>query len=193
MIRIEKLETYIFNSLFHYIIKVPNGSHIAPHNDEFFKSMDNYCGYHNFSPYITEIVSENQFTMKGEFLVNDYKGDIYNDNYRVVTDSGDYLSELSFDENHVSITTTINVSREVKGTELDTPNIRDNFFTCLSGNGSSGTIIYTEHFIPIANRTRLLHYSDEYDNFEIFELPDNWQISDGISYDSTYKVKVFDE
>lgn len=100
---------------------------------------------------------------------------------------------MEFSQNCVSMTTTVNVSRKIEGIDLDGKNDRDAFFTCLSGNGSAGSVTYTEHFVKIANGTRLLHYSEEYEAFEVFDLPNNWFIENGIAKETVGYPKVFDD
>ena len=186
-------KSYFYNSLFHDIIRYPCGSNIAPHNDDYPHHMGAYGGDTYLSVNGIEVLPDGNFSIKGNFKTNDTKGIKYRDGkYCIVTDSGDFSSELSFDESQVSMTTTVNVSRTVEGTDLDGQNHRDNFFTCLSDEDSNGTVTYTEHFVKIANGTRLLHYSDEYEYFEIFELSDNWGIEDGLSQETTGYSKVFD-
>lgn len=190
----DNLKSYFYNSLFHDIIRHPDGANIAPHNDDYPHNMGIYGGDTYLSVKSTEELSEDKLTFKGEFKTNDKKGRInITEDYCIVTDSGDFTSELSLDENQVSMTTTVNVSRTVEGNDLDGQNHRDNFFTCLSDEDSNGTVTYTEHFVKIANGTRLLHYSDEYDYFEIFDLPNNWLIENGLSLETINYPKVFDD
>lgn len=192
--RTDKLKSYFEHSLFHDIIRYPEGSNIAPHNDDYPHNMGIYGGDTYLSVKSTEELSEDKLIFKGEFQTNDKKGKKnITDDYCIVTDSGDFTSELSLDENQVSMTTTVNVSRTVEGIDLDGQNHRDNFFTCLSDEDSNGTVTYTEHFVKIANGTRLLHYSDEYDYFEIFDLPNNWLIENGLSLETIGYPKVFDD
>lgn len=190
--RTDNLKSYFYNSLFHDIIRYPEGANIAPHNDDYPHYMGSYGGDTYLSPNSIEMLPEDKLSIKGEFKLNDTKG-YYNEKHCVVTDSGDFTSELSFSQNSVSITTTANVSRKVVGTDLDGQNHRDAFFTCLSESGSKGTVACTERFVKIANGTRLLHYSEEFDAFEIFELPNNWFIENGLSNETTGYPKVFDD
>lgn len=192
--RTNALKSYFFNSLFHDIIRYPEGANIAPHNDDYPHYMGCYGGDTYLAPNVIEVLPEDKLLVKGEFKLNDTKGNKdYTEKYCVVTDSGDFTSELSFEQSGVTITTTTNVSREVVGTDLDGQNHRDAFFTCLSINGSQGTITCTEHFVKIANGCRLLHYSEEFDSFEIFELPNNWFIENGLTDETTGYPKVFDD
>ena len=192
--RNDRLKSYFEHSLFHDIIRHPDGSNIAPHNDEYPHYMGIYGGSTCLSINSIEQLQEFKYTFKGEFTTKDRKGIIDSREPNcIVTDSGDFTSELSLDENQVSMTTTVNVSRTVEGTDLDGQNRRDNFFTCLSDEDSNGTVTYTEHFVKIANGTRLLHYSDEYDYFEIFDLPNNWLIENGLSLETIGYPKVFDD
>lgn len=192
--RTDILKSYFEHSLFHDIIRSPEGANIAPHNDDYPLNMGIYGGDTYLSVKSTEELSEDKLIFKGEFKTNDKKGrKNITDDYCIVTDSGDFTSELSLDENQVSMTTTVNVSRTVEGTDLDGQNRRDNFFTCLSDEDSNGTVTYTEHFVKIADGTRLLHYSDEYDYFEIFDLPNNWLIENGLSLETIGYPKVFDD
>ena len=192
--RTNNLKSYFYNSLFNDIIKSPEGLNIAPRNDYYPRYMRCYDGYFCLTTKSIEMLPEDKLSVKGSFEVNDKKGFIFEaGNHCVVTDSGDFTSELSFFQNSVSITTTANVSREIVGTDLDGHNLRDAFFTCLSKSGSKGTIVCTEHFVKIANGTRLLHYSEEFDAFEIFKLPNNWFIENGLSDETIGYPKVFND
>lgn len=190
--KVNDLETYFYNSLFHDIIRYPLAANIAPHNDNYPRYMGCYGVTTFLSPTKFEVMPENKLSIDGEFKVVDTKGNkFYKDKYCVVTDGGNFSSILSFSKNEVSMITEVNVSRQIVGNDLDGQNERDAFFTCLSGNGSEGKVSYTEHFVIIANGTRLLHYSDEFDSFEVFNLPNNWFVENGLYKETTGYPKVF--
>lgn len=192
--RFNDLKSYFYNSLFHDIIRYPQGANIAPHNDDYPRYMGSYGRTTFLSSNNFETMPENKLSINGEFEVVDKKGNEFHENkYCVVTDSGNFSSILSFSKNEVSMTTEVNVSRQIVGNNLDGQNDRDAFFTCLSGNGSEGKISCTEHFVKIANGTRLLHYSDEFDSFEVFNLPNNWFIENGLDRETTGYPKAFDD
>lgn len=192
----EALKSYFNNSLFYDMLWHPMGSNIAPHNDDYDFVMGNYDGECRINTSSFEKKPNNIVIISGNFEVVDRKGlgqlsMHYGD--CVVTDSGKYASKLKFTPDEVTIKTKIKVERSIVGRDLDGQNLRDNFFRCLSTDGTKGTTTYTEHFVKIANGKRLLHYSDEYEPFEIFELPDNFFIEDGLSIKSTGYPKVFDD
>ena len=191
--RVDDLQSYFYQSLFHDIVRGPEDAHIAPHNDDYAHHMGMYGGDSYLEVIEAQVLPEDKLLVQGNFELHDTKGIEGSKEYCVVTDKGDFTSELSLSENEVAMTTNIHVARNISGTDLDGQNRRDAFFTCLSGDGSEGVITYTEHFVKIANGTRLLHYSDEYEAFEIYDLPNNWFVENGLAIDTIGYPKVFDD
>lgn len=185
-----EIKTFFDNSLFHDIIWHPCGSNIAPHNDDFYHYMGYYHQGGEWKDDDYKLDNDKKLIVIGYFKAFCEKGI---NKECVVTESGDFVSKITVAMNSVSLTTKINVRRDVQGIDRDGQNYRDAFFTCLTSGNSEGTIICTEHFILIGEGTRLLHYSEDFDFFEIFDLPNNWNILDGISKDMHYESKVFDD
>lgn len=176
--RTDQLKSYFYYSLFHDITSTPDKPNIGPYNSEYLEK-DNKSGYLSIN--CIEVLLYDRLSIRGNFnTTNIKKADEFN---YIVRDSGEFLSVLSFSQNEVSISTNADTSRKIR---------KDNFFS-LSEDVSKGVAFYTEHFVKIANGTRLLHYSDEYDYFEIFELPNNWFIENGLSLETTGEPKVFND
>lgn len=190
--KLKLLESYFDNSLFHDIIRYPEGSNIAPHNDDFPHYMGFYSGNTYIETTLIQKLQDDKVILKGVFKTNTVKGLKNTEKYCVVTDSGDYSCEMILTSNEVTLSNTVNVSRQIEGKDLDGQTSRDAFFTCLSGDNTKGTITYKEHFVKISNGTRLLHFSEEYEFFEIFELPENWSINKGIENFVMKYTKIFD-
>ena len=89
--RTDNLTSYFYYSLFHDIIKYPQGANIAPHNDDYPHCMGSYSDYTDLSLNSIEVQPEDKLSIKGEFVVSDTKGIFCDINYCVVTDRGDFL------------------------------------------------------------------------------------------------------
>lgn len=182
--RIDKLESYFDNSLCYYALSKPaDGFSIMPWVFDIPKNHRSYkreCWYDG----ITKSISDGKLYIKGKFKTRTAK-----DEPRCnVIEEGLFTSKITIVQNRVSMTTTIDVSRKIEGENFDDIDIRDAFFPFLSKDGGSGSVTYTEHFVVIDNGTKLLHYSEEYEPFEIFVLPTNWFIENGLpkTYSASY-------
>lgn len=189
---LEQQKSYFGYSLFHSILYYPDGVSIAPHNT-YFRTGHRCCSHSAKVELEHTEVSQNKSIMKGTFVAEDQQRIPHSNQYCNVTDSGQFQSEFAFMKDGVSISTDIHVARSIEGIDFDGQKLRDAFFTCLSGDGSEGNVHCTEYFVTIANGTRLLHYSLEFDSFEIFDLPSNWFVDQGLSLDTIGCPKVFDD
>ena len=110
----------------------------------------------------------------------------------IMLDNGVFTSKISVENNgKIMVKTYIELVRNIVGYNFDGKSVRDGLFNNFEHKDCRGNLEINEYYQIIANRTRLLHYSDNSDFFEVYELPENWQITDGIS--NLEYPKVFDD
>ncbi|HBA38137.1 MAG TPA: hypothetical protein DCY94_05400, partial [Firmicutes bacterium] len=169
--------------------KFPMGENIAPHNDDIYKITNlSRLRFSDFSIKDTTKVEDCTYTFKGSFVANNSPDSFIGK--CDTTDSGQYESTLSMTRDGVTITTSITASRKITG-NVFFPTYFDNFFPGLAAHNEVETKSITEHFVKIGGGKRLLHFSDEYDFFEIFDLPDYWLVERGLS--DIPHPKIFDD
>ena len=180
--RLHSLKSYFDNSLFRAAIAEPYDWNIVPYVS--FSSKHHGGQYKsNLSLKEVKLLSDNKLFISGNFETNDVKGKITESEVCEVKDSGNFVSLLSYTQEGVTMATKICVSRKILGNDKDGKNIRNAYFGCLSDDGSHGIVFRVEHFVKINNedKYKLLHYSNEFDYFEAFFLPDNWFVDNGLS------------
>ena len=110
----------------------------------------------------------------------------------IMLDNGVFTSKISVENNgKIMVKTYIELVRNIVGYNFDGKSVRDGLFNNFEHKDCRGNLEINEYYQIIANRTRLLHYSESSDFFEVYELPENWQITDGIS--NLEYPKVFDD
>ena len=110
----------------------------------------------------------------------------------IMLDNGVFTTSISIENNEkIMVKTYIELVRNIVGYNFDGKSVRDGLFNNFEHKDCRGNLEINEYYQIIANRTRLLHYSDNSDFFEVYELPENWQITDGIS--NLEYPKVFDD
>ncbi len=185
-----KIQSYFNASLFYKTLRHPEGKHIGPHN--YYPHL--MQAYHEDAKLILDDIhldSKTNATLIGHFRNFDYKG--INDSC-VVREKGSFLTNVTLENaQKVTVITSFHVSRKTEGVDLDGQNRRDNFFSCLSATKNYGDIECREYFVKIASGHRLLHYSDDYPAFEIFDIPTGWMVEQGLSYALSGRAKVFDD
>lgn len=111
----------------------------------------------------------------------------------IVNDYGDFETKILFGDDKITLVTSANAKRQVAfGPDLEGQGYLDKFFTGLSEDGIESQTTCVEHFVRIGDGSRLLHYSEDWDSFEIFELPEKWVPRFGISHELVGYPKVFD-
>lgn len=203
-------KSYFEQSLFLEGLLYPCGSNIAPKSDE---DQDLSTGYkYQFSRFGVldyKITRVNNYSIGldiyGDMLLEVYKEyNHYWDNevkkctffdqnkLFLMKDNLSFESIiLNFNEDSLTIKTKVDVVRNVFGENYDSKTVRDGMFSDFLHSDGRKKFFFEECYQVLADRKRLLHYSVNSDFFELFELPDNWKMSDGIAH-LTYP-KVFDD
>ena len=209
----ENLKSFFDESMFAKAIRDANGNNIMPRVDDEIQLV----GYRDdaFLDIEDSSMTENRdLNINGSYTIKEKKGDCFyldcddentevsEDDLRdineylessfgnVTTYNGDYDCVVSFTNDEVTIVTDASVTRNSRGVEGNAK--RDCFFDLYEDGQSNGPNRYTEHFKQISNGFRLLHYSEEFDRFEIFDLPINWSIADGITKEIRESARVFE-
>ncbi len=204
------LESYFKKSMFLDGVLRPKGSNIAPKTDT---SQDLTTGYkyrtskyciRNFESNFTEF-NDTLSMVEGNFVAYEEKNYSYYWNNKtkeqsdiitmqpfIMLDNGVFTTSISIENNEkIMVKTYIELVRNIVGYNFDGKSVRDGLFNNFEHKDCRGNLEINEYYQIIANRTRLLHYSDNSDFFEVYELPENWQITDGIS--NLEYPKVFDD
>lgn len=221
-----ELKSYFDESLFVDGLLRPLALNIAPKKDS---QMDLTTGYkyhnRNFGVNSFNSCEEIDFfggtKMKffvGSFTVYEQKDyDYYWDNENkkqtscdmmtfTMEDKGTFSTKVEMvTDNEVEVTTKVNVNRNVVGSNFDGKSIRDGLFKDFPHENFQGSMEIKEYYKVIANGTRVLHYSDDSDFFEVYNLTAGWTIEDGIDQlvspgwvieegiDKLISPKVFDD
>lgn len=203
------LKSYFMQSMFHDGVLYPSGSNIAPKCDE---DQDLSTGYkytlrsYGVKSFNTNTVakSNDKELIEGEFLVYDKKEFDYHWNNETkksvnmgssksfeLFDNGRFNADVSIeDESTIKIITSVDLTRNVNGDNLDDKSLRDGLFPDISHENLETTVEIVEYFKVIANKKRLLHFSPLSNFFEVFTLPNNWYLGTSIS---SLDPKVFDD
>lgn len=203
------MESYLEKSMFLDGLFRPDGANIAPKTDtsQDFKTGYKYrtskYGIRNFESNFTEF-NDTSSMVEGNFVVYEEKKYSYyfDDKTRkqidisiqpfIMLDNGTFTTSISIENNEkIMVKTYIELVRNIVGYNFDGKSVRDGLFNNFEHKDCRGNLEINEYYQIIANRTRLLHYSESSDSFEVYELPENWQITDGIS--SLGYPKVFDD
>jgi len=213
-----QMETYFNESMFIDGLFRPEGSNIAPKAeiDENLKTgyhynMHNY-GVRHFD--IESVVLDENHSynltceINGSFLVYDEKNyNYYWDNELgkqtkvkdmpfIMLDNGEFNSLVEvIDEETISVNTTINLIRNIVGYNFDQTSTRDGIFKSIPHEDCKATINMVEYYKLLSCKNRLLHYSPDSPFFEIYDLPNGFQIENGIvtGIHKLEKPKVFDD
>lgn len=203
------MESYLEKSMFLDGLFRPDGANIAPKTDtsQDFKTGYKYrtskYGIRNFESNFTEF-NDTSSMVEGNFVVYEEKKYSYyfDDKTRkqidisiqpfIMLDNGTFTTSISIENNEkIMVKTYIELVRNIVGYNFDGKSVRDGLFNNFEHKDCRGNLEINEYYQIIANRTRLLHYSESSDFFEVYELPENWQITDGIS--NLEYPKVFDD
>ncbi len=144
--------------------------------------------------YLESIIDVDNSTLdylkiNGKFLTHENKvfkyDDYYNNKVRRCKSSniekGIFESHIEFSDTEVNITTNIYAKRQLTGENKDTKNIRNKILLGFPNHNHEGESIIKETYKLIDNNTRLLHYTSHSDFFEVYYLPNNFKLSDGLS------------
>lgn len=204
------LKSYFNESMFVDGILRPEGSNIAPKADT---DQDLTTGYkyncRRFGARDFDISSVSTYDLtediQGTFLIYEEKD--YNHYWNnekeeftvcksimpfTMLDNGSFESKVTVqDKKTVEVHTSVNNIRNIVGCDFDGKSVRDGMFPGFAHEDCRENIELKEYYRIISNRTRLLHYSESSDFFEVYELPNGWNIEDGIS--KLEYPKVFDD
>lgn len=204
------LKSYFNESMFVDGLLRPEGSNIAPKTD----TDDGFTtGYkYNCSRYGVRDFDINSIgvydlmeSIQGTFLIYEEKDYSYywnNEKKEQTTcklimpftmlDNGSFESKVTIQDGEtVVVSTSVNVIRKIVGCNFDGKSVRDGMFFGLAHEDCRGNFELNECYKTISDRTRLLHYSESSDFFEVYELPDGWDVEDGVS--KLGYPKVFDD
>ena len=203
------MESYLEKSMFLDGLFRPNGANIAPKTDTSqdlttgYKYRTSKYGIRNFESNFTEF-NDTSSMVEGNFVVYEEKKYSYyfDDKTRkqidisiqpfIMLDNGVFTTSISIENNEkIMVKTYIELVRNIVGYNFDGKSVRDGLFNNFEHKDCRGNLEINEYYQIIANRTRLLHYSESSDFFEVYELPENWQTTDGIS--NLEYPKVFDD
>lgn len=201
--RKRKMRSYFDNSLVIDGLKYPEGSNIVMDDtkDKYDKESNFYCSGRNYGgeQLLININHEESkpcnLVLEGKFNVYESKEFHKKKNNKLINrcrirDIGNFKCNMESTSDSVTLTTNINVDRKVEGDNLDKKTVRDGILINISPETCNETTTIKEYYKVIENGTRLLHYSDNSTFFEIFDLPYNWFIEDGIR--NLDNPKVFD-
>ena len=208
------MESYLEKSMFLDGLFRPDGANIAPKTDtsQDFKTGYKYrtskYGIRNFESNFTEF-NDTSSMVEGNFVVYEEKKYSYyfDDKTRkqidisiqpfIMLDNGTFTTSISIENNEkIMVKTYIELVRNIVGYNFDGKSVRDGLFNNFEHKDCRGNLAINEYYQIIANRTRLLHYSESSDFFEVYELPERLVIEDGISkleYPKVFDDVVFDK
>ena len=202
------LKTYFQESLFMDGLFTPEGNNIAPKTEN---SLDLETGYkYHSSKYgvdlfeIKKVVNTlSGLKLQGIFVVSEIKDyDYYWNNETKKTifttvmpfmmlDNGTFESEIKIKDNIISVETIIDDKRFVDGVNFDNKSVRDGLFSEFGYCEGRKVFKIEEHYQLLKNNKRLLHYSNSSLFFEIYDLPNDWTIKDGLT--NLANPKVFND
>lgn len=123
---------------------------------------------------------------------SDYEEKKYSNNMIfTMIDNGVFHTKVQIKtDDEIEITTKVDIVRSVDGINYDGKSVKDNtIFKDFPHENFEGSMEMKEYYKVIANRTRLLHYSDDSDIFEVCNLTAGWKAKDGI--ENLVDSKVF--
>ena len=200
-------------------IRYPEGSNIAPKPKEdndlnesgYWTSASHYGGEHYESNF--KVIDGMEYEYENSIKLyekKEYKSYWYAETQKsvgilplesTVEDDVSFKSNfrlLSKDEIEIKTNYTLKRKLSVKGEQAlnhsEFParvSVRDGIFQFPLEDGEY-TGSYTEHYIKIANGTRVLHYADESSFFEVFDVPQDFDFVNNNAALSEYP-KVFDD
>ncbi len=140
-----------------------------------------------------KLIEEGIFSIyenKEYILKNQSTQDIKTKKLYSATDNGIFTSSINLNEqfDRASINTGIFVRRFTEGINYGGTSIRDSLFKKLNHTNSFESLSINEYFILLLN-SRLLHYSDNSNLFEIYET-DLKSLKEGIENISNPKVYI---
>ena len=192
------LKEYLKHSAFYSILLHPEGLNIAPHNDNMSGNFSKQGGYsciksvELFNPDYT-FVSSGLFDRcfeKGDKLRVNEPG--FRGGWCKNHDFGSFTSTLTYTDDELIIKTNLSVKRMKEGIDKDHWELTDNFFVGLSPENPI-QMEYNEYFIKINNGTKLLHFSDLCDNYELFTIPARWNFEAGLELLGSSEVFMEDD
>ena len=184
------LLSYFKHSILFDVIYNPLKHTIAPTNQEAIKNLGDYTVDATMTLTSFLEVENSYISLNGNFKVSTEKGKTFEYRWE---DAGYFSTEIWLSDDLVTIKSEVNASRSIFGYDYEKQNLRDGFFRELSNDGDNDFVKYTEYFQLIANGTRLLHFSNKFDAFEVFDIPDGWFIERGIDTGDFMLSKIFDE
>ena len=141
---------------------------------------------------------------KGEAVLNESKHYDYYDrsinNFRNLNifdytyklkDNVTFRANVIINEYGCFVENSMKVIRNVFGYDFTNESIRDGVFFGTKHTDDTTIYAYRDEYIKIANGSRLLHFTNQSEFFEVYELPENWKYEDGI--DKLDCPKVFDD
>lgn len=176
------MKSYFDKSMFIQGIKYPSGGNIAPKTDNYNKNYNVNITNDSNIKILKTVTTENGLEIYGNFLSSETKETIIrNKTYKFyIEDKGYYLSTLIKNDDEITITTFINLNRETAGINFDDICFKDGLFKNIKHDNSSNTLNLKEHFKLSKNKKRLIHYSPDSPNFEVYNLPENFKLEDGL-------------
>ena len=123
--------------------------------------------------------------------INNFRRLTIYDYFCILKDYVTFEVEVIIKHNRCYVDNYMKVNRHIFGHDYTKESIRDGVFCNTAHMDDVSKYGYGDTYIKIANDTRLLHYTNQSDFFEIYELPDNWKYEDGIG--NLDSPKVFDD
>ena len=94
-------------------------------------------------------------------------------------DNGVFTSKVLYPSiDLVKVETEVNVARSTVGHNFNGRSVRDGLFNDFTYKDGRKTYIYTDYYKLIDNK--LYHLSEESDMYEVYDVPNNFSLSDGI-------------
>ena len=214
----KNLHSYLYGSLFYEGLVAPYGNNIAPKLEE--KDSTEITGYKsNYSSNRVQFVAEDipgrdedigfkdryYQEVQGRYRLETVKNYTYywdalnkkqhNMNEKekfIMLDIGDFKTTVEvLCPLEVVVNTKVEVVRSVYGHNYDGETIRDPYFGVSIHANTRFAMEIKEYFRRLGNN-RLLHYSDNSDQIEIFAVDGDWELYDGIDSTTLDYPAVYD-